>query len=75
VMLGTPAIRNLIRESKTHQLPTAMAMGGASGMRTLDQELARLVKSRAITEHVAMASARSPDELGRLLGEQRAQAA
>jgi twitching motility protein PilT len=67
-MLGTPAIRNLIRESKTHQIPMMMATGAALGMRTLDQELADLVKRRAITRELALACARSPEELGRLLG-------
>jgi twitching motility protein PilT len=68
VMLGTPAIRNLIRESKTHQVPMMMATGAALGMRTLDQELANLVKRQAITREAALAYARSPEELGRLLG-------
>ena len=68
VMLGTPAIRNLIRESKTYQVPTMMATGAAIGMRTLDQELADLVKRRAISRETALSYARSPEELGRLLG-------
>ncbi len=68
VMLGTPAIRNLIRESKTYQVPTMMATGAAIGMRTLDQELADLVKRRAISREIALSYARSPEELGRLLG-------
>jgi twitching motility protein PilT len=67
VMLGTPAIRNLIREAKTHQVPMMMATGAALGMRTLDQELASLVKRKAITRETALAFARSPEELGRLL--------
>jgi twitching motility protein PilT len=67
VMLGTPAIRNLIRESKTHQVPMMMATGAAIGMRTLDQELVDLVKRRAISRETADAYARSPEELGRLL--------
>jgi twitching motility protein PilT len=68
VMLGTPAIRNLIRESKSYQIPTMMATGAASGMRTLDQELAELVRRGSITREAAIANARSPEELGRLLG-------
>ncbi len=75
VMLGTPAIRNLIRESKTHQVPMMMATGAALGMRTLDQELADLVKRRAISHETAVAYARSPEELGRLLGGSTAYAA
>jgi twitching motility protein PilT len=68
VMLGTPAIRNLIRESKTHQIGTMMATGAAIGMRTLDQELADLVRNQRITRETAVAFARSPEEVGRLLG-------
>jgi twitching motility protein PilT len=68
VMLGTPAIRNLIRESKTHQVGMMMATGAAIGMRTLDQELSDLVKRRLISRESAFAYARSNEELGRLLG-------
>jgi twitching motility protein PilT len=75
VMLGTPAIRNLIRESKTHQVPMMMATGSALGMRTLDQELANLVRARSISRETALAYARSPEELGRLLAGQTANAA
>ena len=75
VMLGTPAIRNLIREAKTHQIPTMMATGAALGMQTLDQVLAGLVRGHAISREMATAIARSPEELGRLLGGPTAQAA
>jgi twitching motility protein PilT len=68
VMLGTPAVRNLIREAKTHQIPNIIATGAQTGMKTLDQALAELVRERAITEETAYAYARMPEELGRLLG-------
>ncbi len=68
VLIGTPAIRNLIRESKTHQLATTMATGAAIGMRTLDHDLADLVRRGRVTREAAIAFARSPEELGRLLG-------
>jgi twitching motility protein PilT len=68
VMLGTSAVRNLIREAKTHQIPTAMATGAAIGMRTLDQELADRVRQQTISREAALAFSRSPGELGRLLG-------
>ncbi len=68
VMIGTPAVRNLIRESKTYQIPTVMATSSAIGMRTLDQELAELVRRNAISRDTAIAYARSPEELGRLIG-------
>ncbi len=68
VMLGTSAVRNLIREAKTHQIPTVMATGAAIGMRTLDQELADRVRHQTISRETALAFSRSPEELGRLLG-------
>jgi twitching motility protein PilT len=48
VMLATPAIRNLIREGKTHQIYSAMQAGAQHGMHTLDQHLAELVRSGRI---------------------------
>jgi len=68
IMLGTPAVRNLIREQKTHQIPNIIATGAQIGMRTLDQALAELVRSHAISRDTAFSYARSPEELGRLLG-------
>jgi twitching motility protein PilT len=68
VLIATPAIRNLIRESKTHQLATTMATGAALGMRTLDHDLADLVRRGRVTREAAVAFARSPEEFGRLLG-------
>ncbi|MHB8376652.1 MAG: type IV pilus twitching motility protein PilT [Dehalococcoidia bacterium] len=68
VMLGTPAVRNLIREGKTHQIPTIMATGAALGMRTREQALAELVRGGAIAHETAIEFASSPEELGRLLG-------
>jgi len=68
VMLGTPAIRNLIREAKAFQVPNVMATGAQMGMRTLDQALAELVRQRLISQETAASFARSPEELGRLLG-------
>jgi twitching motility protein PilT len=75
VMLGTPAIRNLIREQKAHQIPNIIATGAQMGMRTLDQALADLVRQRAITRESAFAFARIPEELDRLLGGTQAFAA
>ena len=44
IMYTTMAIRNMIRESKTHQLDAAIASGGALGMRTMDMALLELVR-------------------------------
>jgi twitching motility protein PilT len=68
ILAGTPAIRNLIRESKTHQIPLAMSTGAQHGMCTLDQALAALVRSRVIDREAALSFARLPEELDRLIG-------
>jgi twitching motility protein PilT len=67
VMLGTPAIRNLIREAKTPQIATAMSTGAGQGMRTLDQALADLLRRGAIARETALAYARNGDEVDRLV--------
>ena len=46
VLVCTSAIRNLIRQSKTHQIYSLMQVGGSFGMQTMDQGLAKLVKDR-----------------------------
>jgi len=55
IMIGTPAIRNLIRENKIAQMYSSIQTGGQLGMQTLDQNLQDLVKRNVI----AMAEARS----------------
>ncbi len=49
IMVVTPAIRNLIREGKTHQIYSSLQSGGSYGMQTMDQSLARLVKRGTIS--------------------------
>ena len=46
VMVATPAVRNLIREGKVHQIYSAMQAGGRYGMQTMDQSLCRGSLSR-----------------------------
>jgi twitching motility protein PilT len=67
VMIPTPAVRNLIREAKTHQLYSVIQTGSQHGMQTLDASLAGLVRSGAITRAVADQRAHSSEELNRLL--------
>ena len=62
IMLGTPAIRNLIREGKTAQMVSALQAGGGLGMQTLDQHLGRLVRQQAIHAETAHAVARHPEQ-------------
>ncbi|MDX8398042.1 MAG: type IV pilus twitching motility protein PilT, partial [Mariprofundaceae bacterium] len=54
IMLGTPAIRNLIRENKVPQMVSVMQTGQREGMQTLDMNLQQLVKSRKITQAAAL---------------------
>ena len=44
VLVPTPAVRNLIREGKTHQIYSALQTSGAIGMQTMDAHLAQLVR-------------------------------
>jgi twitching motility protein PilT len=67
VLVPTPAVRNLIREGKTHQIPSSMQTGGNVGMQTMEAALASLVRSGAITQRLAEARANEPTELKRLL--------
>ncbi|HMP52606.1 MAG TPA: ATPase, T2SS/T4P/T4SS family, partial [Candidatus Melainabacteria bacterium] len=72
VLLNTPAVANLIREAKTEQLYTTMQMGTRSGMQTLEQSLANLVKARVISLEEALSKSSRPDDLHQLLGTKNA---
>jgi twitching motility protein PilT len=61
IMIGTPAIRNLIRENKVAQMYSAIQTGGNLGMQTLDQNLQDLVKRNVIASNVARAAAQNKD--------------
>jgi twitching motility protein PilT len=61
IMVGTPAIRNLIREDKVAQMYSAIQTGQAVGMQTLDQHLKELVQKGLITKADAKAKASSKD--------------
>ena len=68
VLVPTPAIRNLIREGKTHQIYSVLQTGSAQGMQTMDTALATLVRREKITQKLAESRSSTPDELRRLLG-------
>jgi len=68
VLVVTPAIRNLIREGKTHQIYSVMQAGAAHGMHTLDQSLADLVKSRKITYEQGLDKCHHVEDYSRLCG-------
>jgi twitching motility protein PilT len=61
IMLGTSAIRNLIRENKIAQMYSTMQTGSASGMQTLDQCLQNLVRQGQITNAEARTKAKAPE--------------
>jgi twitching motility protein PilT len=74
ILVATPAIRNLIREDKIHQIYSSMQTGQDKlGMQTMNQALARLVERRVIARDVAMNTSSNKDELTTMLT--RAQAA
>jgi twitching motility protein PilT len=68
VLLATPAVRNLIREGKTHQIYSSLQTGASAGMQTMDAALATLVRAGKITQQLAEARSSTPEELRRLLG-------
>ena len=68
VLVATPAIRNLIREGKVHQIYSAMQAGGRFGMQTMDMHLSQLVKAGTITQAMAFERCHDPEELQRLVG-------
>jgi len=64
IMLGTPAIRNLIRENKVPQMVSVMQTSLREGMQTLDSNLQSLVKSRKITQQAALEKAQNKKLFG-----------
>jgi twitching motility protein PilT len=61
IMVGTPAIRNLIREAKVAQMYSAIQTGQQYGMQTLDQNLQDLVKRNVIAMDEARSKAANKD--------------
>ena len=63
VMVGSPAVRSLIRDSKLHQLRSVLETGAEVGMHTFDQSLASLVRAGRLSPAVAAAAAPDPTNL------------
>jgi twitching motility protein PilT len=61
IMIGTPAIRNLIREAKIAQMYSSIQTGSSVGMQTLDQNLTDLVRRNVISSAAARAAAKIPE--------------
>lgn len=65
VMLATPAVRSLIREGKTHQLPTVIQTNAKLGMQTMDKAILNLVQKGLVSYDVAQEKLLNPDSLRR----------
>ncbi|MBX3026718.1 type IV pilus twitching motility protein PilT [bacterium] len=61
ILMGTPAVRNLIREGKIHQIPSAMQTGQKVGMQTLDMALIDLVRRNVVTAEEAQYRTLTPN--------------
>ena len=62
IMIGTPAIRNLIRENKIAQMYSSIQTGQAAGMQTLDQCLKELLQKGVITKEEARFRAQNKED-------------
>src|SRR2546425_11944525 len=71
VLVPNPAVRNLIREGKTHQIYSVLQTSSSAGMQTMDASLSTLVRQGKITQKLAEARSSTPEELRRLLGAER----
>lgn len=60
VLLGTTAVKNLIRENKIHQIPSVMQTSMGSGMKTMEQALIDLVQENKITRETAIEKSSNP---------------
>jgi twitching motility protein PilT len=67
-MFATGAVRNLIREGKTHQIPSFMQAGARDGMLSFDQHLAERVRSGLLTYEQALGLCHSAEDFTRLTG-------
>ncbi len=66
IMIGTPGIRNLIREQEIEQIPTLMQTGSQYGMRTMDKSLKELFQKGQISLDVAMSKVKNAEEFRQL---------
>ncbi len=65
ILIGTPAVRNLIREGKIHQIPSAMQTGQKVGMQTLDMALQELVRRNLVIPDEAQSKTNTPNLFGK----------
>jgi len=67
VLVATPAVRSMIRESKTHQVASVILTGQREGMKTMNQTLSELYQSKKISYEDAFARTTDPSDLSRLI--------
>jgi twitching motility protein PilT len=67
VLVATPAIRNLIREGKVHQIYSMLQAGGKYGMVTMDMSLAQLVRTGQVSLEDAFERCSNEDDVRRLI--------
>jgi twitching motility protein PilT len=72
ILIGTPAVRNLIRENKIHQIPSSMQTGQAVGMQTLDMALIDLVNRGLVTREEAQSRTLTPNLFGAMATDAKA---
>jgi twitching motility protein PilT len=70
-LVPNSAVRNLIREGKTHQIRSVLQTSSAQGMQTMEAALATLVRAGKISRELAESRSSTPEELGRLLDASR----
>jgi len=63
IMIGTPAVKNLIRENKIHQLPSSLQTGQKHGMQTLEQHLRELMSRGVVSKEEAKSKLPNPEVL------------
>ncbi|MEW6621266.1 MAG: type IV pilus twitching motility protein PilT [bacterium] len=71
VLVAVPAVRSLIREAKTYQIPSVLQTGKKQGMRSMDQSLAELVAKKIVSYEEALAKSINPREFADLVGKAR----
>jgi twitching motility protein PilT len=72
ILVGTPAVRNLIRENKIHQIPSSMQTGQNVGMQTLDMALIDLVNNGSVSKEEAQSRTLTPNLFGAMAADAKA---
>jgi twitching motility protein PilT len=67
IMIATSSVRNLTRQGKSHEIPNVIQLSAQEGMQTLDQALAKLVKSEMVSREDALMKSSNPAQLLKLL--------